>query len=311
MEYKDYYKILGVDKNATADEIKKAYRKLAKKYHPDKNPGDKKAEERFKEINEANEVLSDPQKRAKYDQLGSAYQRSGGAGFNWNEWTQVDLNDLFGGGAGGRHQTGTGFSDFFEAIFGNMAGMGGMGGQTRRSQSFARRGRDITRDVEISLEEAYHGTTRILRTANNRRLEVKIPAGAKNGTKVRIKGEGAPGTGGAPNGDLFLRVNIAKHPSLEVDGEDLRTTVDVDLYTAILGGTVEIPTPKGKLKLKIPRETQNGKTFRLRNQGMPKLNNPKSFGNLYVTLNVRLPQNLSREEIALFEELRDLREGRV
>ncbi len=311
MEYKDYYKILGVDKNATTDEIKKAYRKLARKYHPDMNPGDKKAEERFKEINEANEVLSDPEKRAKYDQIGSAYQRSGGAGFNWGEWTQVDLNDLFGGGAGGRRQTSTGFSDFFEAIFGNMAAGGGMGGQTHRSQTFARRGRDITRDVEISLEEAYHGTTRILRTANNRRLEVKIPVGAKNGTKVRIKGEGAPGSGGAPNGDLFLRVNIAKHPSLEVDGEDLRTTVNVDLYTAILGGTVEVPTPKGKLKLKIPRETQNGKTFRLRNQGMPKLNNPKSFGNLYVTLNVQLPQNLSREEIALFEELRDLREGRV
>ncbi len=303
MEYKDYYKILGVSKTATTDEIKKAYRKLARKYHPDMNPGDKSAEERFKEVNEAHEVLSDPKKRAKYDQIGSAYQRAGGAqGFNWNEWTQVDLNDLFGGGAGGR-RGGSGFSDFFEAIFGSM---GGMGGQAQ--QAYAQKGKDYTRDVEISLEEAYHGTTRILRTANNRRLEVKIPVGAKNGTKVRIKGEGGPGMGGA-NGDLYLRVNIAKHPSLEVDGEDLRTTVPVDLYTAILGGTVEVPTPKGKLKLKIPPETQNGKTFRLRNQGMPKLNNPKTHGNLYVTLSVRLPKNLSDEEVALFEELRALRGG--
>ncbi len=306
MEYKDYYKVLGVDKKATTDEIKKAYRKLARKYHPDMNPNNKQAEERFKEINEANEVLSDPQKRAKYDQLGSAYQR-GGAGFNWGEWTTggVDLNDLFGGAAGNRRAAGgaTGFSDFFEAIFGNMSGMHG---QTQR-QPFAHKGKDYTRDVEITLEEAYHGTTRILHTANNRRLEVKIPVGAKNGTKVRIKGEGGPGAGGASNGDLFLRVTIAKHPSLEVDGEDLRVTVPVELCTAILGGTVEVPTPKGKLKLKIPPQTQNGKTFRLRNQGMPKLNNARTIGNLYVTLNVRLPQNLSPEEIALFEELRALR----
>ncbi len=304
MEYKDYYKILGVSKTATTDEIKKAYRKLARKYHPDMNPDNKAAEERFKEVNEAHEVLSDPKKRAKYDQLGSAYQRAGSAqGFNWNEWTQVDLNDLFGGAGGGRRGGGSGFSDFFEAIFGNMSGMRG-----QAQPSFRQKGKDYTHDVEITLEEAYHGTTRILRTANNRRLEVKIPVGAKNGTKVRIKGEGGPGMGSA-NGDLYLRVTIAKHPSLEVDGEDLRTTVPVDLYTAILGGTVEVPTPKGKLKLKIPPETQNGKTFRLRNQGMPKLNNPKTHGNLYVTLSVRLPKNLSDEEVALFEELSALREG--
>ncbi len=307
MDYKDYYKILEVDKKASADEIKKSYRKLAKKYHPDMNANNPKAEEKFKEISEAYEVLSDKDKRAKYDQLGSSwksYQQSGGTGgFNWNDWAQggVDINDIF--GAGGGRGTG-GFSDFFEAIFG-----GGMGGARRTQTPFAQRGKDYTRDVEISLEEAYHGTTRILRTANNRRLEVKIPVGAKNGTKVRIKGEGGTGTN-APNGDLYLRVKITPHPSIEIDGEDLKVTVPVDLYTAILGGEVEVSTPKGKLKLKIPAQTQNGKTFRLRNQGMPKLNKPDSHGNLFVTLNVKLPKNLSDEEIELFEQLRDLYEQR-
>jgi curved DNA-binding protein len=307
MEYKDYYKILGVDKKATTEEIKKAYRKLARKYHPDVNE-DKNAEDKFKEINEANEVLTDPQKRAKYDQLGSswnAYQQGGAgdAGFNWGDWVQGggDINDLFGGGAGGRTGGGTGFSDFFEAIFGSMAGASAGGGRS----AFARKGQDFTRDVEISLEEAYSGTTRILRTSTNRRLEVKIPAGAKTGTKVRIKGEGSPG---APNGDLYLRVTITPHPNIEVDGEDLKVTVPVDLYTIMLGGSVEVPTVKGILKLKIPPETQNGKTFRLKNQGMPHLNNPGTSGNLYVTLTVTLPQDLTAEETALFEELRQLRQ---
>lgn len=299
MDYKDYYKILGVDKSATTDEIKKAYRKLARKYHPDVNPENKAAEEKFKEINEAHEVLTNPQKRAKYDQLGSswqAYQQGGaGGGFNWNDWAQsgVDINDLFGGG---NRQSTTGFSDFFEAIFGSMGG-----------HTIARKGQDYTREIEISLEEAHQGTTRILQKSNNRRIEVKIPAGAKTGTKVRIKGEGGQGSGGAPNGDLFLRVNIAKHPNFEVEGEDLKTTADVDLYTALLGGTAEVMTLKGSLKLKIPAGTQNGKTFRLRGQGIPKLGVANSYGNLYVTVNVKLPQHLSEEEIELFEELRDMR----
>ncbi len=298
MDYKDYYKILGVKKSATTDEIKKAYRKLARKYHPDVNPNDNVAEEKFKEINEANEVLTDSKKRAKYDQLGSswqAYQQAGaGGGFNWNDWAQggVDLNDLFGGG----RQSGTGFSDFFEAIFGSMGG-----------HTIARKGQDYTREIEISLEEAYQGTTRILQKSNNRRLEVKIPMGAKTGTKVRIKGEGGQGAGGAPNGNLYLRVNIAKHPDFEVEGDDLKTRVDVDLYTALLGGNAEVMTLKGSLKLKIPPETQNGKTFRLRGQGMPKLGVANSYGNLYVTVNVKLPQHLTEAEIDLFEELRDMR----
>jgi DnaJ-class molecular chaperone len=299
MEYKDYYKILGVDKNATPAEIKKAYRKLARKYHPDVNPDNEQAEERFKEINEAHEVLTDSEKRSKYDRLGSswnAYRQSGApGGFDWGQWVGggVDLNDLFGGRT--RTRTSSGFSDFFEAIFGSSEG------------SFARRGQDYTREIEIALEEAYNGTTRILQTSDNRRLEVKIPIGAKTGTKIRIKGEGSKGTRGAPNGDLYLRIIVSKHPKFQVDGEDLETTVPINLYTALLGGEIEVPTLRGALRLKIPAETQNGKTFRLKNQGMPKLSDSRQFGNLYVTVSVRLPTKLTREEKELFRDLRDLR----
>jgi len=297
MDYKDYYKILGVEKTATKDEIKKAYRKLARKYHPDVNQDDKKAEEKFKEINEASEVLTDSEKRAKYDQLGSSwqsFQQGGGGtgGFNWNQWTVegMDPSDLFGRGRGGR---GDDFSDFFEAIFGSGA--------------FMRKGQDFTRDIEITLEEAYQGASRILRTGDNRRLEVKTPRGSKTGTKIRVRGEGGKGSGGALDGDLYLRVNVAKHPKFDVEGENLKVTALIDLYTATLGGEVEVDTLKGMLRLKVPPETQNGKTFRLKGQGMPKLSKPEIFGDLYVTVSVRLPQNLSREERALFEELRDFR----
>lgn len=298
MEYKDYYKILGVSKNASDKEIKKAYHKLARKHHPDANQGDKASEEKFKEINEAYEVLGNPETRSKYDRLGSSWnayqQRGGGGGFDWDAWTQggMDINDIFGGGRGS--SSGSGFSDFFEAIFGSPG-------------SYARTGRDYTQDAEISLYEAYHGTTRILQTSNNRRLEVKIPPGSKTGTKVRIRGQGSKGRGGAPDGDLYLRIQVAKDPNFEVDDTDLKTTVSIDLYTAILGGSIEVRTLKGTLKLKIPPETQNGKTFRLRNQGLPVRGKPETFGNLYVTVNVNLPQKLSHEERELFRELQDLR----
>ena len=300
MEYKDYYQILGVKRDATTDEIKKAYRKLARQYHPDVNPGNQEAENKFKEINEANEVLSNPDSRAKYDRLGASwrsYQQQGGAdNFDWSAWTQggIDLNDLFGGNAQGGA---TGFSDFFEAIFG-----------TADAGGYNRRGRDVTRDAEISLHEAYHGATRILQTSDNRRLEVKIPAGSKTGTKVRIKGQGGKGRGGAAAGDLYLRIQVAKDPNFEMDGDDLRTTVSLDLYTALLGGTIEVPTLKGTLRLKIPAETQNGKTFRLRGQGMPKRGKKNDFGDLFVTVRVSLPRNLSRDEREIFEELRAMRE---
>lgn len=294
MDYKDYYQILGISKTASADDIRQAYRKLARQYHPDVNPDDKNAEEKFKEVNEAYEVLSDPNNRRKYDQLGQSwrqYQQSGADNFDWSQWSQggVNLGDLF----TGRGDTGD-FSDFFEAIFGTQT-------MSRRSS----RSQDHTQDIEISLEEAYHGTKRILQTSNNRRLEVKIPRGAKTGTKVRIKGEGSQNLGSS--GDIYLRVNITPHNRFEVDGEDLNINVPLDLYTALLGGDIEVPTLKGKLKLKIPSETQNGKTFRLRNQGMPKLNKPSVYGDLYVQVDVKLPKNLTPEEKDYFGELRRMR----
>ncbi|MBI1877359.1 MAG: DnaJ domain-containing protein [Chloroflexi bacterium] len=302
MDYKDYYKILGVDKSASTDDIKKAYRKLARKYHPDVNPNDKVAEERFKEINEANEVLTDSDKRAKYDRLGSswqAYQQAGGrGGFDWSDWVSaggrggpVDLNDILRGA--GRSGS---FSDFFEAIFGNM-------GQAR---SAPRQGQDYNQKVEITLEEARNGASRILRIGG-RRIEVKIPKGAKTGTKVRVRGEGAEGVGGGSKGDLYLEIEVTPHPTFERVGDDLYTELPVDLYTAILGGEATVPTFKGKIKLRIPPETQSGRKFRLKGQGLPHLKQADERGDLYAKVVIQLPQNLTPEEIALFEELADMR----
>ena len=305
MQYKDYYKILGVDKNAGADEIRKAYRKLARKYHPDVNPGDEQAEERFKEINEASEVLTDPDKRAKYDQLGSswqAYQRHGGVdSFDWSQWTSpgkggyVDLNDILSSaGTGGS----SGFSDFFEAIFGNV-------GRTR-TRTAPRQGQDYHQQIEITLEEAFKGTSRILRIGG-RRIEVKIPKGSKTGTKVRVRGEGASGESSGSKGDLYLEIKVIPDPTFERVGDDLYTELPVDLYTAMLGGEAVVPTFKGKVKLKIPPETQSGRTFRLKAQGMPRLKQADERGDLYAKVMVKLPENLTDEEIELFEELADIR----
>ncbi len=314
MEYKDYYKILGVSRNASEKEIKSAYRRLARKYHPDVNPGDPQAEARFKEINEAYEVLSDPEKRRKYDQLGAQWQqwqRMGGRpeDFDWSQWfagpqsgrvrvqygTMEDLEEMLGRMGG--------FSDFFRAIFGDM----GIGSRPRtgtwQSQPF--RGQDIEQEVEISLEEAFHGTTRRLQM-DGRRLEVKIPPGVRTGSKVRISGAGSPGVGGGPSGNLYLKIKVAPHPVFRRDGDDLYCEVPVDLYTAILGGEVRVPTLKGSLMLKIPPETQNGKTFRLKGQGMPALKDPSRRGDLFATVNVRLPQQLSHRERELFRQLAEL-----
>ncbi len=324
MDYKDYYKILGVSKEATEAEIKSAYRKLAKQYHPDKNPGDNKAEEKFKEINEANEVLGDPQKRAKYDQLGASYQRYqqyGGTGnFDWGPWAtpgggggrsgqnvqwEGDLSDLF-GGSGGQ------FSDFFSTIFGG-AGAGGTAGagtrtRTRRSTVSEMAGQSQEQTVEITLEEALNGATRAMQKGNRTR-EVKIPAGAKNGTKVRIAGEGAPGLGGAP-GDLYLVIKLAEHPKFKLreSGPDLQTDLPLDLYTAVLGGDARVPTLDGKdVVLTIPAGSNSGQTMRLRGKGLPKKPKDTERGDLYVRLLVQVPKNLSDEEKALFNQLAALR----
>jgi curved DNA-binding protein len=304
MEYKDYYKILGVDRNADDKDIKRAYRQLALKYHPDKNPGDKQAEERFKEINEAYEVLGDPEKRRKYNQLGESYrawERMGGrpGGFDWSQWTQGapggmhvefgDLGDLFG----------SGFSDFFNSVFGGVPGQqrGGFG----RAQT---RGRDIEQPVSISLTEAFHGTLRVLQH-DGRRLEIKIPPGAKTGTKVRISGKGQPGSAGP--GDLFLNVKVENDPRFGRKEDNLYSEIEVDLYTAVLGGEEIIPTLSGPVILTIPPGSQNGQTFRLKNRGMPKIRNPKSFGDLYAKIKVMIPDNLSHEEKELFKRLAALR----
>lgn len=315
MEYRDYYQILGVDKNATEKEIKSAYRKLARKYHPDVNQNDAQAETRFKEINEAYEVLGDPDKRKKYDQLGANWHRFRQAGgrpedFNWEQWmgggpggqrvhvrysTPEDLGDLFGGGSP--------FSDFFTSIFGGMGGAPGSSGF--QYQPRAQSGQDIEQDVEISLHEAYHGTTRLL-SKNGRRLEVKIPKGAKTGTRVRVRGEGESGYGGAQSGDLYLKVKVAHDPRFERKGDNLYVTVPVDLYTAVLGGEVRVPTMSGEVKLKIPGGSQNGQSFRLRGKGMPKLKNTNEHGDLYAKIEVRLPTKLTDKQRELFEQLRKL-----
>jgi curved DNA-binding protein len=304
MEYKDYYKILGVGRNAEEKQIKKAYRKLARQYHPDVNPDDKTAEERFKDINEAYEVLSDPEKRRKYDQLGSnwqQWQRRGGdaRGFDWSQWTsgaqpgggvRVEYRDL--GDLGD-------LSDFFQNIFGGMGA----------PQAGPRRGQDYTQPVEITLEEAFQGTTRMLQK-DGRRLEVKIPPGVRTGSKVRVAGEGSSGVAGGTSGDLYLEVTVLPHPVFERQGDDLNCEILVDLYTAVLGGEAKVPTLGGDVLLNIPPETQGGRTFRLRGKGMPNLRDPKKRGDLYARLKVQVPQKLSKREKELFRELASLRQDK-
>lgn len=318
MEYKDYYKILGVNRNADEKEIKRAYRKLARQFHPDVNPGDKRAEERFKEINEAYEVLSDPEKRTKYDQLGASWQqwqRMGGdpRHFDWSQWTtgapggvrfewSGDLGDLFGG------EGADVFSDFFRAIFGDMGPRTGSVQDVFRSAGRrAARGQDMEANVEITLEEAYHGTTRVLER-DGHRIQVKIPPGARSGSKVRVAGKGAPGSGGQPPGDLYLNITVEPHPVFKREDDTLRCTVDVDLYTAVLGGEVRVPTLDGDVALKIPAGTSSGKTFRLRGKGMPNPRKPQQHGDLLATVQVQVPQRLSARERELFQELARLRE---
>ena len=312
VDYKDYYKILGVDKKATEKDIRQAYRKLARKYHPDVNPGDTSAEEKFKEINEANEVLSDPEKRKKYDELSAYYQQygrmlgagtgpmggDGGVRYEYRTVSPEDLNDLFGGQSP--------FSDFFETFFGSsFAGQpnvrtrtSGAGGQR------AIRGQDIESSVEVTLAEAYQGITRVFELTDmdgtSKRIEVKIPAGVDEGSRIRIAGQGGQGTAG--RGDLYLRIHISQDARFTRAGTLLRTDVEVPLAIAMLGGEVRVTTPDGRgLMLRIPPETPNGKSFRLRGQGMPHLGQPDERGDLYAEVSIVLPKNLNDEQRGLFE----------
>ncbi len=323
MEYKDYYKILGVNRDASETEIKQAYRKLARQYHPDVNPGDKQAETRFKDINEAYQVLSDKEKRGKYDHFGQDwqhYQQSGGpppgaGGMHWNVYTS---------GAGGS----SAFSDFFEALFGgvggggarfrSMGGMGGMGGFDPAGGFGPGTGgmggiprQDVEQPIDVTLEEAFAGTQRKLQLTSGgstRTITIKIPVGVDTGTRVRVAGEGNPIAGSNRRGDLFLIVNLTPHDRFERNGTDLNASVAVDLYTMLLGGEARIPTIDGKtLTLNVPPETPNGKVFRLNGQGMPHLNQPTHRGALYVTITAELPAALSPREKDLLARLRDMR----
>jgi curved DNA-binding protein len=308
MEYKDYYKILGVERSADDAAIKKAYRKLAMKFHPDRNPGNKEAEEKFKEINEAYQVLSDPVKRDRYNQLGESYARweqAGGTagGFNWQDWftrqpqggqrvAVEDLESLFGGGLGG-------FSDFFSAIFGGTGAEQATGrGRSRRAvpQTYSQK-------VAISFSESFQGTQRTLQVGSHR-LEVKIPAGARTGTKVRVPGVVPAEAGGRP-GDIYLEVGVQEDARFQRDGDDLSTEVMTDLYTAVLGGEVSVPTPAGDVRLTIPAGTQPGQKFRLAGRGMPQLKNPQVHGDLFARVKVQLPRDMTPRQKALFEQLRN------
>ena len=296
MEYKDYYKILGVPRNASAEEIRKAYRKLAMQYHPDRNPDDKGAEERFKEINEAYQVLNDAQKRAHYDRLGSAYsswqQRGAPGGFDWGQWTGApggvhveygDLNDMFGGEGL--------FSEFFRTIFG-----GGVG----RARPSSRSAPAYQQDVDISLEDAYNGTALQIQV-DGKRKQVKIPPGVRTGSKVRMAGAGPKGS------DLYLVVRVKEHARFKRKGNDLHTTAKVSAYTAMLGGEVEIQTMTGKVKLTIPPGTQPEQVFRLADRGMPHLKSPATKGDMFVKLKVEIPRYLSSKQRELLEEASKLK----
>jgi len=333
MDFKDYYSTLGVAKTATEKEIKQAYRKLARKHHPDVNPGDKAAEAKFKEINEANEVLGDPEKRKKYDELGAnwrMYEQAGapgsggpGAGQPFGGWnvntgggsggyrtmTPEEMQDMFGGDD-------SPFSDFFQTFFGGAGAAAG--GEARsssraRGRSRAQQGQDVEQEIELPLEDAVKGTLRrfsISMDGEHRTVDVRIPAGVGDGSRVRVAGEGERGTGGAKSGDLYLRVRIAPHPNFERKGRDLYTHVSVPLTTVVLGGEADVPTLTGKsLRLKIPATTQNGQVFRLKGHGMPTAGKPNETGDLYATVDVQLPKTLTPEQKQHFEELKKLEQA--
>jgi DnaJ-class molecular chaperone len=323
MDFKDYYSTLGVAKTATDKEIKQAYRKLARKHHPDVNPGDKGAETRFKELNEAYEVLGDPVKRKKYDELGAnwrqyeqagpgagfdpryaggAYNYGGGAPGGFRTMTQEEMNEMFGGGSP--------FSDFFQTFFGGMGGPEpGEAGRraSARGRTRVRAGRNIEQELELSLEDAYHGTMRrfaMTQNGHEHTVDVRIPPGVGDGSRVRVAGEGERGAGGGQSGDLYLRIRLAPHPRFERRGKDLYVRAPVALTTAVLGGEAEITTLAGKpLRLKIPPTTQNGQVFRLKGHGMPTAGKPDEQGDLYATVDVQLPKQLTPEQRAHFEEL--------
>lgn len=310
MAYIDYYKILGVDKNATQDEIKKAFRKLARKYHPDLNPNDPTAKDKFQEINEANEVLSDPEKRKKYDEYGEhwkhadefeaqkrAYQQTGGGGTHWysasgNGFDEGDFSQFGGGFHSGNA---SGFSDFFEELF---------GGAGRRSRSTGFKGQDYNAELQLSLREAAETHKQIL-NVNGKNVRITVPAGVANGQVIKLKGYGAPGINGGPAGDLYITFMIPDDNTFKRKGDDLYVTAPLNLYTAVLGGEETVDTLNGKVKLKVKPSTQNGTKVRLKGKGFPVYKKEGQFGDLIITYSVQIPTGLTEKQKELFRELQN------
>ncbi|HEY6204892.1 MAG TPA: J domain-containing protein [Chthoniobacterales bacterium] len=315
VQFRDYYETLGVSKTATEEEIRSAFRKLARKYHPDVAKDKKAAEEKFKEINEAYEVLSDPEKRKKYDQLGADWNQPGGfqPPPQWSGQPGGGRFYQWGGGDGGVEFEfgGTGFSDFFEAFFGGGRGrsaFGGFGGQT----ATAERGADVEADIMVTLEEALHGSTRTvsLRRAGANKVEqyqVKIPRGVHEGQRIRLAGQGEAGARGGKSGDLFLRVRLARHPDFRIEGSDLIHEEKIAPWQAVLGTELKVPTLEGNVRLKVPPGTQGGQRFRLRERGLPSVSGKR--GDLYVELQINVPKKLSQRERELWSELARLQGG--
>ena len=307
MEYKDYYKTLGVAKTASQAEIKKAYRKLAVKYHPDKTKDDKVAEEKFKEVTEAYEVLKDPEKRKKYDEMGA----------NWKMYEQQAANGRgsygspFGGGRTGYEPGGGysdvfggegGFSDFFESFFG-----GAGSAYTQQERRYSPKGQDHQASITIPLEQAYRGFTPTI-NVGGKRIRMKLKPGIEDGQTLRIPGKGGDSMQGGKAGDLFLTINVESHPLFTRKGDDLYTDIPVDVYTAMLGGKTTVETMKGSVSINIPAGTDNGKVLRLKGMGMPNYKNPEHFGNLFATVSLTTPKNLSEEEVKLIKQLQSLRQ---
>ena len=289
MEYKDYYKVLGVDRSAKQDEIKKAYRKLAVKYHPDKNPGDKAAEEKFKEISEAYQVLGNEESRKKYDELGA----------NWKQYENMNYGGQgFQGFEGFQGFGGSGFSDFFDMFFGDINFGGG-----RRSRARAMKGQDLTASIDLTLREAYSGSQRLI-DVGNETIKISIKPGVRSGQTLRVKGKGGHGMNGGENGDLLMKINILQDPVYQRDGDDLIRTVNIDVYTAILGGKIEIDTMKGNVSVPIKAQTQNNSMLRLKGLGMPHYGK-EGAGALLLKIQIVLPSHFSEKELELIKQAKE------
>lgn len=304
MAFVDYYKILGIQKDASAEQIKKAYRKLARKFHPDVNPGDKESERKFKELNEANEVLSHPENRKKYDQYGENWKHGEEYAKAQQQQQRQYQSQQQGGFSGADFGEGEDFSDFFQSMFGGNSG--GFGRNTRGSASGKFKGQDVSAEINLHLKDAattHQQTFEI----NGKKVRITIPAGVADGQKIKLSGHGNPGQNGGPNGDLFITFNIKEDPHFKRKGDDLTSEVEIDLYTAVLGGEVLIKTLDGSVNLKVKPETQNGTKVRLKGKGFPRYKKEGEFGDLFVTYMIKIPTHLTEKEKQLFQQLKDLK----